>query len=120
MQHEVKVVRQWGTVGSSWQAVYKVADNALAVLSDDALRVELHALHVWVPPVPNPHDGPILGPRRDFQVSRQALLLNHQAVVAAGVKGAAGRQAGKGRCMSAGWKNGRQTGSRQAGRHKSA
>lgn len=71
------------------QALDKVLNDALPVLRDDALGVELHALHVGVLLVPHAHDGAVLGPRRHLEVLGHGVALDHQRVVAAGLERAA-------------------------------
>lgn len=58
-----------------------VANDALAVLCDDALRVELHALYVWVLFVHHGHNGAVLSPRGHLKVFRAGLLCHQEAVV---------------------------------------
>lgn len=65
------------------QTLHKVLHDALPVLCDDALGVELHALHVWVLFMAHTHDGPIFRPGSDLEVLWDVVSLDHQTVVAA-------------------------------------
>src|SRR5712672_823964 len=65
----------------------EIGYQRLALLGQDALGMELHALHRQ-PLVSQPHDDrrsvTVLCPRGDFQFFRQALLLDEQRIVARG------------------------------------
>lgn len=74
------------------QAVDKVLHDALPVLCDDGLWMELHALDVGVLPVAHAHDGAVLRPRGHLQLGGAVVLLDDQAVIAAGLEGAVGRR----------------------------
>lgn len=63
------------------QGLDPVADDPLAVLSDDAFWVELHALYVRVLLVHDSHYGAILSPGCHLQVCGAGVLGNEQAVI---------------------------------------
>src|SRR5690606_17735780 len=75
----------------SASGVEEILQQRVAVLAEDRLRVELHALH-GVLAVAQAHDRlaaavVAIGPGRDLEAVRQAGLLHHQGMVARGLEG---------------------------------
>src|SRR5690242_17133611 len=60
---------------------YEIAQQVVAELREDRLRMKLNALHRQAL-VPHPHDFAIVGPGRNVELVRQRFALDDQRVVA--------------------------------------
>ena len=71
-----------------------VADDLQAAIGDNALRVELHALHVWQPLVADSHHQPIVTPHRHLQlIVRKDIIAIECATVAVSLDAALDHEA---------------------------